>query len=61
MELKHEHCHAKHECLHVGLKIAKLLLKAAGVAAAFCLVKEVHRVHKAIEQEGHHHHEHIHK
>lgn len=46
----------KHECdfaLHLGLNIAKIVLKAAAVAAAFCIVKEVHKVHKAIE-----HHEH---
>lgn len=45
-EKKHECQH----CLHVGMKIAKLVLKAAGVAAAFCLVSEVHKVHKAIEK-----------
>lgn len=41
-----------HECqfaLHLGFGIAKLVLKAAGVAAAFCIMKEVHKVHKAIE------------
>lgn len=45
-----------HECnfaLHLGMGIAKLVLKAGLVAAAFCLVKEVHKVHKSIE-----HHEH---
>lgn len=46
MENKHEECFA----LHLGFKIAKLALKAAAVAAAFCLVKEVHKVHKAIEK-----------
>ncbi len=43
----------KHECdfaLHLGMNIAKIALKAAVVAAAFCLVKEVHKVHKAIER-----------
>lgn len=43
-EHKHEHC-----ALHLGLKIAKLALKAAGVAAAFCMVHEIHKVHKTIE------------
>lgn len=39
-----------HLALHLGFKIAKLALKAAMVAAGFCLVKEVHKVHKAIER-----------
>lgn len=42
-----KHCH--HSGLHLGLSIAKVVLKAAGVAAAFCLVHEAHKVHKAIE------------
>ncbi|MCM1490192.1 MAG: hypothetical protein NC095_05130 [Muribaculum sp.] len=36
--------------LHLGFDIAKIVLKAAMVAAAFCAVKEVHKVHKAIEE-----------
>lgn len=36
--------------LHLGFGIAKLVLKAAAVAAAFCVVKEVHKVHRAIEE-----------
>ena len=36
--------------LHLGFKIAKLALEAAAVAAAFCLMKEVHKVHRAIER-----------
>lgn len=44
-----EHRHDDHFGLHLGLTIAKIALKAATVAAAFCLVKEVHKVHKAIE------------
>lgn len=36
--------------LHLGFKIAALALKAAGVCAAFLLMKEVHKVHKAIEK-----------
>lgn len=46
----------KRECdfaLHLGFSIAKIALKAAAVAAAFCLVKEVHKVHKAIERHDH--------
>ncbi|MDE5645743.1 MAG: hypothetical protein K2L59_10480 [Muribaculaceae bacterium] len=39
-----------HFALHLGFKIAKLALEAAAVAAAFCLMKEVHKVHKAIEK-----------
>lgn len=40
----------KHDSsLHLAFDIAKLALKVASVAAAFCIVKEVHRVHKAIE------------
>ena len=45
MEDRHDY----HSSMHLGFKIAKLGLKAAGVAAAFCLVKEVHKEHKAIE------------
>lgn len=48
MESKHEHC-----ALHVALAVSKLVLKAAAVAAAFCLVKEVHKVHRAVERRGH--------
>lgn len=43
-----ENC--RHLGLHLGFKIAKLALDAAIVAAAFCLTKEVHKVHKAIEK-----------
>lgn len=46
METKHEKCE---KALHIGLMVTKLVLKAAAVAVAFCLVKEVHKVHKAIE------------
>ena len=35
--------------LHLAFDIAKLALKVAAVAAAFCAVKEIHNVHKAIE------------
>ncbi len=35
--------------LRLGFDIAKLVLKGALVTAAFCAVKEVHKVHKAIE------------
>lgn len=46
METKHAECE---KALHIALGITKVVLKAAAVAAAFCLVKEVHKVHKAIE------------
>lgn len=49
MEEKHQHGSC---ALHLVLKITKLALDAAAVAAAFCIVHEVHKVHKAI---GHHH------
>lgn len=45
MEGRHEH-----RALHLGFAIAKIALKAAAVAAAFCLVEEVHKVHKSIER-----------
>lgn len=44
------HEERKHECVHMAFGIAKLVLKAASVAAAFCAVKEIHKVHKAIEK-----------
>lgn len=47
--MNHEH-HCENLALHLGFKIAKLALEAAAVAAAFCLMKEVHKVHKAIEK-----------
>ncbi len=46
MEAKHEACE---KAMHMAFGITKIVLKAAAVAAAFCLVKEVHKVHKAIE------------
>lgn len=36
--------------LHLAFDIAKLALKVATVAAAFCAVKEIHNVHRAIER-----------
>ena len=36
--------------LRLAFDIAKLALKVATVAAAFCAVKEIHNVHKAIER-----------
>lgn len=47
--MRHEHEH-EHFCLHVGLKIAKLVLEAASVAAAFCTVKELHKLHRHFEE-----------
>ena len=35
--------------LHLGFKIAKTVLKAALVCAAWHGVKELHKIHKAIE------------
>lgn len=41
----------KHDsALRLGFDIAKLALKVAAVAAAFCAVKEIHNVHRAIER-----------
>lgn len=41
----------KHDgALHLAFDIAKLALKVATVAAAFCAVKEIHNVHRAIER-----------
>ena len=43
----------KKECefaTHLAFGITKIVLKAAAVAAAFCMVKEIHKVHKAIER-----------
>lgn len=47
--MNHETSH-EHFALHLGFKIAGLALKAAAVTAAFLLMKEVHKVHKAIEK-----------
>lgn len=46
-----DHKHEEHCAMHMALAITKVALKAAAVAAAFCLVKEVHKVHKALEKE----------
>lgn len=48
-----EHKQEDHYGLHLGFSIAKVALKAAAVCAAFFLVKEVHKVHKAIEHKEH--------
>jgi len=45
-----EHKNEENFGLHLCLSIVKIALKAAAVAAAFCIVKEVHKVHKAIEE-----------
>ncbi len=44
--MTHEH---ERPALHLAFKIAKLALRAASVAAAFCIVNEIHHVHKSIE------------
>ncbi|MDE6453872.1 MAG: hypothetical protein K2L27_06680 [Muribaculaceae bacterium] len=48
--MTHESCHS---ALHVGFKVARLALQAAAVAAAFCMVKEIHKVHRSIERRDH--------
>lgn len=50
--MEEKHCEAKF-ALHLGFDICKVLLKAAAVAAAFCAVKEIHKVHRAIEKHEH--------
>lgn len=47
--------HCEKECLHVGLKIAKLALKTATVVAAFMAVHELCKVHKSLEHHLHKH------
>lgn len=49
MSQEERQCKEMRFALHLGFDIAKIVLKAAMVAAAFCAVKEVHKVHKAIE------------
>ncbi|MDE5924124.1 MAG: hypothetical protein K2G75_02265 [Muribaculaceae bacterium] len=44
--------HSRRCALHLAMKIAKLAFEAASVAAAFCLVHEVHKVHHAIEKKN---------
>ncbi len=53
-----ENTHKEGHCpIHLCLKIAKLVFQAAGVAAAFCMVHEIHKVHRSIEEK--HEHKHI--
>lgn len=47
--MSHEFFHNDRKGLILGLKIAKLALQAASVAAGFCIVREIHRVHKSLE------------
>lgn len=47
--MEHEHDHRSHHVAHFCMDIAKIALKAAGVCAAFCIAKEIHRVHRSIE------------
>lgn len=47
MSHEHEHCHFG---LKLGFKIAKLFMSAATVAVGALMVKEIHKVHKAIEK-----------
>ena len=48
MKMAHEE--KNDNTLHLAFDIAKLALKVATVAAAFCAVREIHNVHKAIER-----------
>lgn len=50
MSQEERQCKEAKFALRLGFDIAKIMLKAAMVAAAFCAVKEVHKVHKAIEE-----------
>lgn len=50
--MSHEH-HHDHFGLKLGFKIAKLMVSVASVAAACFMVKEIHKVHKAIEKREH--------
>jgi hypothetical protein len=36
--------------VRLGFKIAKIVFQAATVAAAFCMVHEIHKVHRSIER-----------
>ncbi len=49
-----EEKHTGHCALHLCFKITKIVLQAATVAAAFCMIKEMHKVHKAIENRHEH-------
>lgn len=50
MSHEEKECKEMRFALHLGFDIARIVLKAAMVAAAFCAVKEIHKVHKAIEE-----------
>lgn len=47
--MEHEHHHHAPLGVRIGFEITKIGLKAAMVAAAFCAIKELHKVHRAIE------------
>ncbi len=49
-EQEHIHCHPG---VKLGFKIAKLVLSAAMVAVGVCMVKEIHKVHRAVEKREH--------
>lgn len=49
-ENEHSHCHYG---VKLGLKIARVVLSAATVAVGVCMVKEIHKVHRAIEKHEH--------
>lgn len=46
METKHR---LLTEGVHFAFDVAKLGLKVAAIVAAFCAVKELHKIHKGIE------------
>lgn len=42
--------HLMNEGVHFGFEVAKLTFKAAAIVAAFLAVKELHKVHRSIEE-----------
>lgn len=47
METKHR---LMKEGVRFGFDVAKLTFKAAALVAAFCAVKELHNIHKQLEE-----------
>lgn len=46
MDHDHSQCHSR---MHCCMKVAKIVLQAAAVAAGFAIASEIHRVHRSIE------------
>ncbi|MBD5356863.1 MAG: hypothetical protein HDR88_07665 [Bacteroides sp.] len=44
-----------HSGLHLGFEIIKIGLKIAAVAAAFCTVNELRKLHESMEKHREHH------